>query len=177
MDLNPDSWHEQVPGERWFIKFYQQGCRHCERMRPMWDAVALRATGGARVGRVDCSAHNGIGRSFGVDRFPTVMIIDSDGSVYEFTGMRGLPPLLEFARGGFRKQSPKMLAPATLLPNAPDWWLLCLVLWRPIAISFGLALGLALALKCCSWIMLRLLRPSEPKTGAVALTECGKKAE
>ena len=71
VELTPDNWHARVPGERWFIKFYQQGCPHCERMQPMWDAVAAQLSV-ARVGRVDCTAHNGIGRSFGLDKFPMV---------------------------------------------------------------------------------------------------------
>ena len=90
-----------------------------------------------------------------------VLLIEADGAVYEFNGRRGLPPLLSFAQGGFHNQLPKMQAPAKLLPNASDWWLLWLVMWRPLSMSLGLAFGLAIAIKGCSLLLLRMLRPPE----------------
>ena len=171
VELTRDNWHAQTRGQAWFVKFYQQGCTHCQRMAPMWEAVAeqLPQSSSMRVGKVDCTAHNGIGRSFGVDRFPYVLLIDADGAVYEYTGRRGLPPLLSFARGGFRKQAPMMQAPAELLADASDAYLLLLALWRPLAMSLGLALGVALCLKGGALLLLRLLRrtaPKEPKDRA-----------
>ena len=163
VELTRENWH-LTQGQAWYIKFYQQGCTHCQRMAPLWQAVAEQlphSSPPVRVGKVDCSAHNGIGRSFGVHRFPTVLMIDADGSVYEFFGRRGLFPLVSFGRGGFRKQQPKMLAPSVLLTDASQLYLMMLALWRPFAMSLGLALGIALCLKGGAMMLLRLLRPKD----------------
>lgn len=123
--LTPATWHTRVPGETWFIKFYVQGCKHCERLAPMWEALAqhLHKSGSTvLVGEVDCTAHNGIGRTFGVERFPELLLIDSSGSVHTFSGRRGLPLMLQFA-GGYKLEPVRMQLPATLLDNVPEWWL------------------------------------------------------
>ena len=131
-------------------------------------AEQLPQTSSIKVGKVDCTAHNGIGRSFGIDRFPYMLLLDADGAVYEYTGKRGLPPLLSFGRGGFRKQAPMMQAPTELLADASDAYLLLLALWQPLAKSLGLALGVALCLKGGALLLLRLLRSTAPKGVAAA---------
>ena len=55
-----------------------------------------------RIGRVDATVNNGLGRTFGVRRYPTVLLF-TDGEFYEFNGPRSVPRLLAFARGVSQK--------------------------------------------------------------------------
>ncbi|KAL1498899.1 hypothetical protein AB1Y20_013421 [Prymnesium parvum] len=162
IELTRSNWYARTQGHTWYVMFYQQGCKHCQRMKPMWEAVAdSLATSPVKVGKIDCSAHNGVARTFGIDKFPYVLLFDADGAVYEYTGKRGLPPLLSFAQGGFHQQEPMMQTPAELLDDVSEWYLLALVLWKPIALSLGVASGLALCLKGGALLLLRLLQPKQ----------------
>lgn len=159
-ELTRENWSARTDGTAWYLQFYQQGCKHCTRMAPMWQAVADNLeTSGMRVGRVDSSAHNGIARSFGVEKFPFVLLLDSDGSVYHYSGRRQLPPLLNFARGGYKRQPPTMHAPSELMADVSPWYLILLALRKPLAMSLGLALALALCLKGGVLLLLRFLKP------------------
>ena len=44
-------------------------------------------------------------------------LLCSPGLVYEFNGRRGLPPLLAFARGGYRSGAAHMMVPAEILAD------------------------------------------------------------
>lgn len=166
-ELTRNNWHELTQDTTWLINFYQQGCVHCKRMKPLWEAVAssLEQTTSFHVGKVDCTAHNGIARTFGIDKFPSVLLLEPSGNVYEYKGRRGLHDFISFARGGFRAQEPMMRIPPELLADVSDWYLLLLALWRPLAFSFGLAVAIALCLKGCAQFALRLLQQDQGEEG------------
>ena len=170
-DLNPDNWHEAVGGRRWLVYFALDGCKHCERLAPMMESLASQAPE-VRVGRIDATKHNGIARTFGVKRFPTILLMDDEeGLFYEFEGPRALPRLVGFARGAAIGGH---TLPRTLQSNVSTWWLLAEMLYDPVMIALKWSVGLALALKGVSLCLLRLLRP-RAEASARARADAAKK--
>ena len=162
-ELTPDIWTDTVPGRRWLIYFALQGCKHCERLRPMIEHVAGIAPE-LRVGRVDATEHNGLARTFGVKRYPTILLFDEDGQFFEFHGTRSPPRLLSFARGAGDLLGAGQPAPTTLLDNVSEWWLLLEAMWDPLKTAFMYAAGIALAIKGGATALLRCLeRGKKPK--------------
>ena len=51
-------------------------------------AHVAAATSDLHVGRVNATTHNGIARTYGVDRFPTILLLHASGVFYEFSGVR-----------------------------------------------------------------------------------------
>ena len=120
VELRPDTIHSRLADRNWMIMFAVTGCSHCKQMKPMWEEMErqLKAVDAdVFVGRVNSTKHNGLARTLRVNRFPTVLLIDRGGLVYEFTGRRGLPPLLEFAQGGYRKGAAHMMLPDEIQPD------------------------------------------------------------
>jgi thiol-disulfide isomerase/thioredoxin len=156
-DMVPDEWASLVGGHRrWIVYFALQGCTHCERLAPMMEALAGR-TDAASVGRVDASTHNGLARTFGVQKFPTILLFER-GLYYEYHGRRSLPRLQAFIAGDAGVRGAGVVAPTALQPNVSEWWLLAEMLWPPIRTSLAWATGLALAIKGLSLCLLRLLQ-------------------
>lgn len=117
--LTPANFYQELDSRTWMIMFAVTGCTHCKQMKPMWDEMARQiaaADDDVFVGRVNSTLHNGIARTLRVKRFPTVLLIGPTGLVYEFTGRRGLPPLLDYARGGYRGTAAHMQLPEELEP-------------------------------------------------------------
>ena len=118
--LNPATLHTRLADRTWMIMFAVTGCNHCKQMKPMWEEMERRlaaADADVFVGRVNSTKHNGLARTLRVNKFPTVLLIDRSGLVYEFTGRRGLPPLLEFAQGGYRTGAAHMMLPDEIQPD------------------------------------------------------------
>ena len=118
--LNPATLHARLADRTWMIMFAVTGCNHCKQMKPMWEEMERRlaaADADVFVGRVNSTKHNGLARTLRVNKFPTVLLIDRSGLVYEFTGRRGLPPLLEFAQGGYRTGAAHLMLPHEIQPD------------------------------------------------------------
>ena len=60
---------------------------------------SLAGAADLRVGRVDATAHNGIARTFGADKYPWIMLFEETGVMYDFHGGRSIPRLIAFGRG------------------------------------------------------------------------------
>ena len=172
-ELTPETWHAVVGSRRWVVAFTVQGCKHCERLLPMLEAVSMEAPE-LRFGRVDSTEYNGLARTFGVHRYPTVLLFSEDGSFYEFSGRRSVPLLLSFGRSGEAMGLGKP-TPTTLQSNVSDWWLLAEVLWEPLKVALFWSVGIALALKLCAVGMLRLLQRCERAGGGGARASGGRK--
>jgi thiol-disulfide isomerase/thioredoxin len=151
--LRPSNWHDQLRDRTWMVMFAVTGCKHCEQMRPMWEEMARQlaaAEADVYVGRVNSTKYNGLARTMRVKRFPTVLLVDPSGLVYEFNGRRGLPPLLGFAQGGYRSGAAHMMLPAEIEDDVSDYWLLAEALWPPIKQALTISLAIVLSLKACT---------------------------
>lgn len=165
--LTPESWAGSLDGRRWLVYFTVRGCEHCKRMGPMMEMVAAKfdpshdshQSDDPRVGVVDASEHNGLARTFGVKKYPTVLLFDTDGFHYEFVGGRSAQTIMNFALGGYKRHGGHA-TPRALLPNRSELWMLGEVLWEPFKKSLMWALGLALGIKGVATLLLRMLKPA-----------------
>lgn len=159
--LDPKSWQRTVVGRDWLVYFTVQGCKHCERLAPMMDYVAEQAPE-LRVGRVDATTHNGLARTFGMDKFPSIARFDAQSVMYEYTGRQRTPQqLIAFARGDHSLGSAGTAAPTKLLANVPDWWIMLEALWPPFRMALTWAVGIALGIKGLAMGCLKLLKRGE----------------
>jgi thioredoxin-like negative regulator of GroEL len=58
---------------------------------------------GIRVAKVDCQSEKALKARFGVTSFPSFYLVDG-WSVYEFDNPRTEAALMDFVRGGYKKQ-------------------------------------------------------------------------
>ena len=123
-----------------------------------------------------------------MQRFPTVLLIDPSGLVYEFNGRRGLPPLLAFAQGGYRAGAAHMMLPEVraaariawlrgpvsnhglshwqaIEADVSDYWLLAEALWPPFKKAAGISLAIVLGLKAFTKGLLWWLKPASGDGG------------
>ena len=105
-------------------------CRYCVSFADSYNGVAAAFHSspqeGIRVAKVDCQAERALMARFGIDSFPSFYVVDG-WSVYKFEETRGEAALLDFARGGYKKQQVNhSLSPTkklqTLLPIFLTFW-------------------------------------------------------
>ena len=161
-ELTPSSWERRVHGRTWLVWFAVTGCSHCKKLAPMMEHVAETAPE-LRVGRVNSTEHNGIARTYGVNKFPSILLFHESGVFYEFSGGRSPPRLIGFARGDSTLLGAGMPMPTELRADVSDWWLLAETLWGPLKVAATWALGIAVGLKGCALGMLKLLRGRNPR--------------
>lgn len=111
IELTSKSFGSEVgfgDGTVWLIEFYTQTCSHCLNFAQTYSGIAhtLHSSGEKiRVARVDCMEEKALMTRFGINAFPSFYLV-SGWDVYEFTGTRGSSTLIDFARGGYKKQKP-----------------------------------------------------------------------
>lgn len=95
----------------WFCDFYATWCGHCSRLAPVWEQLAgtLHADG-VNVAKIDVPQNSGLGKRFGVQAFPTLILL-RHGQMYTYNGPRSLEALAEFARGGYKQTPGKAVPP------------------------------------------------------------------
>jgi thiol-disulfide isomerase/thioredoxin len=154
---------------RWMIYFTVQGCKHCERLGPMMGAFAetLGRSTDLQVGVIDATKHNGIPRTFGVKRFPTILLLEGQ-MFFEFHGPRSIPRLAAFADGAPGARGGGYMVPTTFEDDASEMWLLAETLWEPFKIAITWSVGIALVLKMVSACLLRLLQGRERRLGGAS---------
>jgi hypothetical protein len=163
--LHPENWHQHITpdadeaSERMLVIFTVQGCKHCSAMMQMMGALAVHLSqdGDPRVGHVDATKHNGIARTFGLMKFPWILLFDGV-RYYEYRDQRHLPSLLAFARGGHLAQGSDGRVPRQLQADTSAWWLMAETLWPPMRIALTWSLGVTLTIKGLARFMLWWLR-------------------
>ena len=82
-------------------------CRHCVAFADAYNNVAAAFHSSPqekiRVAKVDCQVEKALMARFGIESFPSFFLIDRV-SVYVFDEPRSEANLLDFARGGYKKQ-------------------------------------------------------------------------
>lgn len=75
------------------VKFYTDWCGYCKRLAPTWDKLIGEYDNTELNGKkirilsVDCEKYKSIGKEFGVEGFPTIKVISSEG-VSDYAGGR-----------------------------------------------------------------------------------------
>jgi len=73
--LTADNFEEQVGDENlWFVEFYAPWCGHCKSLAPHWEKAATKLDGRMKLGAVDATVEDALGKQFGVTGFPTIKV-------------------------------------------------------------------------------------------------------
>lgn len=60
----------------WFVKFYAPWCGHCKNLAPTWDRLAQRVDGtNVKIGKVDCDENSALCGRFGIQGYPTLLLL------------------------------------------------------------------------------------------------------
>ena len=113
LDLNPFELTSKnfantiKDGNLWLIEFYTPWCRHCQEFGPTYSRISSafhsNPKENIRVAKVNGQTERALTNRFGITGFPTFYVVDGY-SVYEFTAPRSQANLMDFVRGGYKKQ-------------------------------------------------------------------------
>lgn len=56
----------------WLVEFYAPWCGHCKSLAPSWELAAKQLKGVVKVGAVDMTTDEGVGRPYDIKGFPTL---------------------------------------------------------------------------------------------------------
>lgn len=62
----------------WLIEFYAPWCGHCKSLAPSWETAAKQLKGVVKVGAVDMTTDESVGRPYGIQGFPTLKFFGND---------------------------------------------------------------------------------------------------
>jgi thioredoxin-like negative regulator of GroEL len=94
-------------GNVWLIEFYTPTCSHCVSFAPTYQSIAKAIHSSTpdekiRIARVNCSEEKALMTRFGVMAFPSFFLV-AGWQVYKFEGSRSATTLMDYARGGYKK--------------------------------------------------------------------------
>ena len=79
-----------------FIKFYAPWCGHCKRLAPVWEEMSGEFSV-MPVAEVDCTTHTEICGKYGVNGYPTIKLLQSNGAVMDYDGPREKQDMMQWA--------------------------------------------------------------------------------
>lgn len=56
----------------WLVEFYAPWCGHCKNLAPSWELAAKHLKGVVKVGAVDMTTDESVGRPYNIQGFPTI---------------------------------------------------------------------------------------------------------
>jgi protein disulfide-isomerase A6 len=62
----------------WLVEFYAPWCGHCKSLAPSWELAAKQLKGVVKVGAVDMTTDESVGRPYDVKGFPTLKFFGND---------------------------------------------------------------------------------------------------
>jgi thiol-disulfide isomerase/thioredoxin len=111
-------FYDEVGKRPIFVKFYMDGCPHCENMKPAWNELENdlinNYEGDFTIMAVNANALNTLKSPIieNVEGFPTIFIINKDGSKgIDYNGDRSKADMLNFVLSNFNIK--KMRSPTT----------------------------------------------------------------
>ena len=88
--------YEAFSNPKELIYFYMNGCGHCKTFSPVWDEFVNNYTGTLKLNKYETKEAGGLIQKYGIQGFPTVILIDEQGNKKEFEGDRTVQGLEAF---------------------------------------------------------------------------------
>lgn len=81
-----------------FVLVHMNGCGHCERLKPDWEAASKENQSGIEMRSVEMSEDDGpeLCKKFNITGFPTMLLLNNGDKVADFDGERSKDGLLKF---------------------------------------------------------------------------------
>lgn len=87
---------------RWLINFHAPWCQHCKKLAPVFEKVAhhlhVDRKWGVRVAIVDASKEDELAKRFKIAGYPTIILLQPDGTFHVHKGARTFDNILDFVR-------------------------------------------------------------------------------
>jgi len=81
IDLNPNTFKTEVLLSElpFLVEFFAPWCGHCKQLAPEWEKAATNLKGILPLGKVDCTAHQGLCAQYQVQGYPTIKLFSEKG--------------------------------------------------------------------------------------------------
>jgi len=93
--LDDDTFSESTRQGVWLVDFWSHSCAPCHAQAPIVANVARLAGERAHVAAVNVDLAPRTAQALGVDRVPTLVVLESGHVTRRFVGVHGAKPLLE----------------------------------------------------------------------------------
>jgi len=94
-ETNPGSFESDTKDGKKFVWFYADWCGHCKTMHEAWDAAAKKVNAAGKnlmmkinVGDAKNKEHQKVSAQYGINGFPTIMLLDGGKKKEEYGGAR-----------------------------------------------------------------------------------------
>lgn len=82
----------------WLVEFYAPWCGHCKSLAPSWELAAKQLKGVVKVGAVDMTTDENVGRPYGIQGFPTLKWFGNNkDKPVDFQGERNADAIRKYA--------------------------------------------------------------------------------
>lgn len=80
-----------------FVFFKMNGCPHCEKMQGEWNKFVSNNRTGVPTMELEASANQKLAEKYGVQGYPTLLMVDANGVLANFEGERNAEAFETFA--------------------------------------------------------------------------------
>ncbi len=89
---------EGLSNNRELVFVHMNGCGHCEKLMPHWDAAKSENKSSISMRKVEMSEKDGpkLVKEHNIKGFPTIILLDNGKKVKEYDGQRNKKGLLDF---------------------------------------------------------------------------------
>jgi len=96
--------------ELWLVEFYAPWCGHCKALAPEWEKAATALKGIIKIGAVDMTEHEEVGRPYDVKGFPTIKLFGMNkNQPVDYDGARQANDIVNFSFDKAKKIAKKRL--------------------------------------------------------------------
>eukprot|EP00903_Cladosiphon_okamuranus_P005664 g5627.t1 len=98
------NFKETIKEGTWFVKFYTDWCKYCQRLQPTWEELATELKGKVNVGQVNCDRDPALCRRFHIGAYPTLVHVHKRRAREYTKQSRSKEAMAKFALEGYKKQ-------------------------------------------------------------------------
>ncbi|ETV66397.1 protein disulfide-isomerase domain, variant [Aphanomyces astaci] len=99
--LTSKNFKQQVldSSDYWLVEFYAPWCGHCKQLEPEWKEAAKQLKTKAKLGKVDCTVHQDLGQTYGIQGYPTIKEFGKNKKKpKDFNGGRRASEIVQYVR-------------------------------------------------------------------------------
>ena len=98
LELTVDTFAPNLSNGPMFVKFFAPWCGHCKKLAPIWKQLAHRMQNTLTIAEVNCDEHTALCKSNGIQGYPALIFLTSDGLRSQYNGGRKLEQLASFVK-------------------------------------------------------------------------------
>jgi thiol-disulfide isomerase/thioredoxin len=89
---------ESLSNSKEFVLIHMNGCGHCERLMPEWDAASKENNTGINMRSVEMNEDDGpeLCKKHNITGFPTMLVLENGKKVNDYNGERNKNGILDF---------------------------------------------------------------------------------